>query len=50
MIMIRIKERIDAVQEELIRQLRLRANLRYDLDFCEYGRVYLFLSGKKVLN
>lgn len=31
------REKINAVQEELVRQLRIKTNLRYNLEFCEYG-------------
>ena len=28
---------IDAVREKLIRELRVKTDLRYDLEFCRYG-------------
>lgn len=31
------REKINAVQEELVRQLGVKTNLRYNLEFCEYG-------------
>ena len=31
------REKINAVQEELLRQLRIKTNLRYNLEFCDYG-------------
>jgi len=31
------REKINAVQEELVRQLRIKTNLRYNLEFCDYG-------------
>jgi len=31
------RERISAVREELVRQLRIKTNLRYNLEFCDYG-------------
>ena len=29
--------KLNSVQEELVRQLRIRTNLRYNLEFCDYG-------------
>lgn len=31
------REKINAVQEELVRQLGIKTNLRYTLEFCDYG-------------